>query len=518
MIKFMKIATSITLVLLWTSFAPASSSTSIQPLIELIRTNPSQAEKSLESNDRPLAKAWLAYSIFTNHKKSAAREAQLKDIRANIENALQKYEMYFDDEHEITTLEVVLNYLFIAYLEDSGTETVPNWLFQRHPIEAIDASWAGTAGGYSSCFVIEKLEPIPDDMAIGNTPEFIDFTTYLSEIAGDTYTCNGSIRYAISSSRLRWKHLINASPSAASTYHSPPAQRITQIEHYISTKWANEGIWNKRKAQEYALLKQKASNALEKMLTNSQHNIKDVPKIVQQILDSTISMYLHFSENTLADIKTKKYVMASTANKLATGQTSSFENLNKQELDHALKLCILTRQPIPIIDFLVAKGADLDTGEEGAAILAVDDPKYLSHVIELGASVDYENCFGKTALGYACQFGNLDSVKILIANGSNINKTTHLGRTNMPDEIPIETHCTDTSNFCLMNYWNPLKYAISQGTPEIVEYLLNSGADASFLQSKDELLSLLAMNKNISETQKKSIVDMFNMRVPFSNL
>ena len=92
--------------------------------------------------------------------------------------------------------------------------------------------------------------------------------------------------------------------------------------------------------------------------------------------------------------------------------------------DRVLAICVLNRSPLDLIRHVMAKGARLDAGVEGAAILAVDDPAYLKEMLILGASPDYRTCFGKTALSYAAQYDALESARLLLDAGGDVNART----------------------------------------------------------------------------------------------
>lgn len=96
--------------------------------------------------------------------------------------------------------------------------------------------------------------------------------------------------------------------------------------------------------------------------------------------------------------------------------------------------------------------------------------------IGLNTDVDAKNAFGKTALMYAAQYGFMESVKILLAAGANINAQTDEG--NLKDE-----YCG--ANICIASgKRTALMYAVQEGNLEIAKYLVEKGADITLKDSK----------------------------------
>ena len=109
--------------------------------------------------------------------------------------------------------------------------------------------------------------------------------------------------------------------------------------------------------------------------------------------------------------------------------------------------------------------------------------------IGLNTDVDAKNSFGKTALMYAAQYGFMDSVKILLEAGADINTQTQEG--NMTDK-----YCYD--DLCITNgKRTALMYAIQEGHLDIAKYLISKGADI-----------------NLKDSQGKTIYDYLSGKAP----
>lgn len=111
--------------------------------------------------------------------------------------------------------------------------------------------------------------------------------------------------------------------------------------------------------------------------------------------------------------------------------------------------------------------------------LSIAYPENLRRLIALGqqrqqTDVDETNDFGKTPLQTAAQYGYLESVRILLAAGADINHRTDDG------------NCVhDTDDDCIRNgKRTALMYALQEGQYEVAKYLLDNGADISLLDSQ----------------------------------
>ena len=102
-----------------------------------------------------------------------------------------------------------------------------------------------------------------------------------------------------------------------------------------------------------------------------------------------------------------------------------------------------------LADYILLNNADIsltNNNGENALILSADYP-YIINLI-LNNNIDNLNIAdnkGKTALFHACEFGNLNSVRILIKSGSDINKRDIFGKT-------ILMYAVESENLELIKY------------------------------------------------------------------
>lgn len=112
------------------------------------------------------------------------------------------------------------------------------------------------------------------------------------------------------------------------------------------------------------------------------------------------------------------------------------------------------RNDIPAAEALFAVGMDVNTTDPDAntlLMLAVreDYTTMVERLLIKHAKLGARNSYGETALMLAAAKGNLETIKLLVRHGAEINPSG----------------------------WNPLIYAAWQGKTDVVKYLLDKGAD-----------------------------------------
>ena len=107
-------------------------------------------------------------------------------------------------------------------------------------------------------------------------------------------------------------------------------------------------------------------------------------------------------------------------------------------------------------------------------------PNNLQEIIRKGKvadknfDIDSPNWFGKTPLMLAAQYGYLDSVKLFLANGADINQQTSA------------EECWDSNTSFCINHGKrtALMYAAQEGQFDVILYLIEQGADISLQDTK----------------------------------
>ena len=102
-----------------------------------------------------------------------------------------------------------------------------------------------------------------------------------------------------------------------------------------------------------------------------------------------------------------------------------------------------------LADYILLNNADIsltNNNGENALILSADYPYIINLILNNNVdNLDSADNKGKTALFHACEFGNLNSVRILIKSGSDINKRDIFGKT-------ILMYAVESENLELIKY------------------------------------------------------------------
>ena len=102
-----------------------------------------------------------------------------------------------------------------------------------------------------------------------------------------------------------------------------------------------------------------------------------------------------------------------------------------------------------LADYILLNNADIsltNNNGENALILSADYPYIINLILNNNIdNLDSADNKGKTALFHACEVGNLNSVRILIKNGSDINKRDIFGKT-------ILMYAVESENLELIKY------------------------------------------------------------------
>ena len=127
-------------------------------------------------------------------------------------------------------------------------------------------------------------------------------------------------------------------------------------------------------------------------------------------------------------------------------------------------------------------------------MLAAPFPEVVEALLKAGAQTDVPNEFGKTALMYAVQERNAQSVALLLKAGADVNAATF-----------DDTQCTALK----AGKRTALMYAAWQGTPEIVKLLVDAHADVAARDSAgDTALAYVTKNKSLNDEERKEMQQM----------
>ena len=146
------------------------------------------------------------------------------------------------------------------------------------------------------------------------------------------------------------------------------------------------------------------------------------------------------------------------------------------ELDDALDLALLLGYDKRFISTLIEQGAQVNAGEENSLFYAMSSIENARLMISKGAQVNYKNSLGQTPIFYAVAMKNYELVKLLIYNHASVN-VRQISSTEM-QALASLGGTEDTCTFAFTGAGETLlMYAAQNGTKQIVELLVRSGAN-----------------------------------------
>ncbi len=171
-------------------------------------------------------------------------------------------------------------------------------------------------------------------------------------------------------------------------------------------------------------------------------------------------------------------------------------NISENELGTtAIKTAIENRN-FDIARFLIDKGAKIDINEELYLASKSGKNKQVNFLISLGADVNYlSEKNNSTPLRAACGSNHIETVKLLLKNGADVNKANTNKQTALLEakefEI-VEILLDNGANINAFDLWNDtlLTETLNAGNLSLAKYLIKRGSNLSF-KSNDEKRQLL---------------------------
>lgn len=146
---------------------------------------------------------------------------------------------------------------------------------------------------------------------------------------------------------------------------------------------------------------------------------------------------------------------------------------NYYQLDFLLKLALLDKKDMKIIEFLAKNNTNINSGYESAIFYALDYYEALEYLLEHNANVNYLNAFGKSAIFYAVEISDIKTIKLLIKYGANLNLQQ------IESEEELKTNLPYYISFC--SYIHPSKtlviHAASLADLKTLKLLIENNAD-----------------------------------------
>ena len=337
--------------------------------------------------------------------------------------------------------------------EGYSYDKIPYWLILEVP-EVLD-------------FKSERYSPqiyVPAEKLIRSLPSYKNFRNILNVIDGEYF---GTIMIDYGAMYDAYIETISIAPELI--------ELSTDFDHDKELLqvfiWSYKGIWNRYKYLELV----KYANQMYSELANfyfKNNKAQYAPK-AQQLLDNYITFRYGFDQGIDKNLLNEKAFKIFTENHNLSDLKALTKDFNQNDFSIALKLAILNNYDVEIIKWLLEQGADVDFVHycETMLMSAVTRPEIVKLLLENKDNVDAENSFGKTALFYAIQFNNLESVKLLLEAGAEIN---HQLLSN--DEIRKLYDSDMYIEISIVGSFTPLAYAKKYGSKELIDFLEASGA------------------------------------------
>jgi hypothetical protein len=276
-------------------------------------------------------------------------------------------------------------------------------------------------------------------------------------------------------------------------------------------KWSTYELWNKQKYEKWVTGKKGAVAALSAYYQRTFKMQPSKAKIcATRALDSisTCSVGI-YPPRELDELTPTSLYRLFRPKQLSLAQVQEHfadKKPSEKELADALRMAILNGHSLGIIEWLIKQGAPISGGTEPPLLSAAVRPDVLELLLKSGADVKEQNCIGKTALIQAAQYDCLESCKVLIAAGAEVNHkmAPPYGPDSSKDLIPDYTMYIAGNRTALM-------YASQYASYPVIRYLLDSGADSSAIDSGDETMeSFVKTNKKLSPQQKLLLTKAFS--------
>ncbi|HEV7505905.1 MAG TPA: ankyrin repeat domain-containing protein [Thermoanaerobaculia bacterium] len=146
----------------------------------------------------------------------------------------------------------------------------------------------------------------------------------------------------------------------------------------------------------------------------------------------------------------------------------------QEQIDQALKVALLYGKPLSYLSLLVERLGTLNTGNESAIFFALESPENVRFLLEHGAEADYANSFGKTPLFYAIELGDRQLVELLLDHGADVNHPYKSAAEIGPAVDALGGQCREPS-YIVNSKRTPLMHAAQHGDVKMLALLYQRG-------------------------------------------
>lgn len=423
-------------------------------------------EKALELLQKCPTLNCQAYALyFTAHKKPTAQKRQAsleKGLLALLDkmDPARARHTNLDQTRTGDALFEILSFsdrFLPGDVEEYPSLNVPLWMVLEHPqILSYDS---GTSYAPYTVHVMAQDE-------VTKSPHYEAFNEHLNDLFVGRWN-SGTLYRTFYSTQRRMLDFLSFAPKEGFTLSEDekPATNFT-LKNTALERWSFLGPWNL--GQFEAFKKSFAQMAQDLRAYYATH---DYLNQYAPMATNYLNAYVDF--NYGADVpmaSPKAYDVFHGPHQplsLLEKQTKSF---SKQDWNAALSYAILNNYDTKILDWIIASGADIRDSVDGETplIKASNRPEALSFLIKKGALLEGKTPFGKTALFYAVQFNNQESVKILVEAGARINAVL---------QVPEDDQSWQYEDLQQVRGFTPLAYSIRYGNLRLTQYLISKGGN-----------------------------------------
>jgi len=194
---------------------------------------------------------------------------------------------------------------------------------------------------------------------------------------------------------------------------------------------------------------------------------------------------------------------------------TAIPNASEKQKFNSLRRLVTHQASNDMIQILLSSMTVKAYDEKSESMLsnAVNNPLHIKTLLEAGFHVDHQNSFGKTALYYAIQFNQHDSVELLLNHGANVNHVYQQGETNSWCPSSVTFGRTPLMHAAQHSDISMLKLLLKYGANLYSENALGAKAlDYAIRDKKEENVAFLVkeVRSNIPE-EVKAEINRFNL-------
>ena len=361
------------------------------------------------------------------------------------------------------------------------------------------------------CIIAELPDQNSPSLLLRKSPDLQSLLSVIEAIEGESCgqgTMNISGRHR--RERRAIVREVTARPwliSNENKYPSPFANRnMARGDHEWLQIWRLLGPWN---AAQFDVLKRRSAKVRDELTDYYQHEFDVERALATEWSREAIAELEGSSALGAASIFRKLEPLAARLRKgeaaaddfveLARGLVTPYrndKNADEAIFTEALRLAVAARAETAILESLLAKGALLNGGDETPLMNAAGDAETAAALIRLGADADKANGFGKTPLMMAAHLNDLISARLILKHGTEVNAKTS-------DEGDRGRSVCTKINFTGRT---AILYAAENASPKMIKVLLDAGADAKAVDSRNRgALDYLSRNTKSSPRELNKV-------------